>query len=279
VTAACKDKRFRKVVRDLFLGRQVSTPAGTGSLDDHLATCASCQSLFQTLASADRALGEGCGAPDVISPMEIDMAWHGLHEKLSLPPSGRGMRLWHWLIPASAAGFAAILLLVLTPWKITDREAGEYVARGAKAPPSVECVCIPAGGTGKARPARRSAALDACRIDENLGFTYLNPGGRYSGLALYAVGPDDQVLWYLPNPAEPEGFRPGEADRPRALPRTIRISVNHREGDYRLVAIFMPEPLDFPSIRDIAPSVASGRNAPIGSYTIRRTLRVEGEKP
>lgn len=287
----CRNQSYARAIRNIFLARK--PPHLPGPLQDHLKTCPSCKKLYRALALADRMLGEGCGAPGDISPLEADLTWRLLAEELKLAPDRSANRLARFAWQAGAVILALVVGGVLL-WSLLRAPAGEdqaLVARGDGAGPSVQTVCIPPPGsetrsvsvpsdeTDGARLARSGAGLDVCRIDDTLGFTYLNPGGRYGGLALFAVDQSDRILWYLPNPADPGGFQIEKADRPRAVTRTVRLAVNHRPGTYALTAVFTPEPLDLGQWEKLALPLARGERTIKDVHVVRWTLEVRGETP
>ncbi|HUU01525.1 MAG TPA: hypothetical protein VM425_08810 [Myxococcota bacterium] len=280
--AGCKNRRFGRALQDLFEGRV--PPPLPMSLSDHLKSCPACRTQARTLASADRLLGEECGAPVCVSPFEIDLAWQAVAARLNIAerqsrrwfvPSSilRGRRLLR-LLPA-AIGLA--LVLVVGAAFIATHKTSGFAARGAAAPPDLRLVCIPAGDKSAPRSARAGDGPASCSIDETLGFAYLNPEGRFGGLLLYAVDSKDNILWYAPNPAQPAGISIEPAARPRALPRTVRLAVNHHPGRYTLVAAFTRRPLDLAGLDKLAVDLARGRRHLPGAQVIRRDLIIAGE--
>lgn len=271
--AGCKDRRFGRALQDLFAGRR---PARLPiSLPDHLAGCPACRTLARTLASADRLLGEECGAPEGVSPFEIELAWQALSSNLKISRR-RSRRFVARLLPAA---LGLVLVLVAGIFVATRHDNGGFAARGAAAAPDLLVVCIPPGAKPAPRPAGAGAGPAACRIDETLGFAYLNPGGRFGGLALYAVDDSDHVLWYAPNPVEPGGLAVEAAARPRALKRTVRLAVNHRPGRYTLVAAFTPAPISLAGLgKKLALDLARDRRSLPGARIIRRKLIISREE-
>ncbi len=280
--AGCKDRRFGRALQDLFEGRSRTPMPLPYSLADHLKSCPACRILARTLASADRMLGEQCGAPAGVSPFEIDLAWQAVATRLKI--SGKSSR--RWFIPSSflrgrrfarllpvAVGLALVLVVGMF---IATRRTGGFAARGAAAAPDLQLVCIPPGDKAAPRPARTDDGPAACRIDETLGFAYLNPTGRFGGLALYAVDGEDNVLWYAPNPAEPGGLTLETATRPRALDRTVRLAVNHHPGRYTLVAAFTRRPIELDKLDKLAVDLARNRRNLSDARVIRREMIING---
>jgi len=273
----CPHKIYSRAIHNLFLGKPV--PRLPVPLHDHLKTCAACRATFSTLAMADRTLGESCGVTCDVSPLEIDMLFNTLADKLDLPPPARGVGPMRYLLPIGTA-VLVVLIGLFIGWQLIGNQSDgkEYMAtRGQELHPSVQIMCITTDEQATVRPARSPSGSDVCRLDETLGFSYLNPGGDFDWLSLFAIGDEDEVLWYLPNPVEPEAFRITKSNRHRAIPRTVRLSVNHRPGKYILVVLFSRQPFSFGELKEKTVEIARGNRQIPGTYMNRRTLRIDAE--
>lgn len=275
---ACTDSRYRCALRALYLGK--NPPALPGPVEEHLALCASCRALAQTLSAADRTLGAACGAPVDVSAFERELGWHDLATRLRIRPVATRPALRPVAVQAAAA-LAAVVLVVWVvlglPGTPLREKATGPAARGAAPAPWVEMLCI--GEGGRVRPAGKPDGSLACRVDETLGFGYVNPAGAFQGLSMFAVGPRGGIHWYLPDPAEPGGLAIGPAARPEPVPRTVRLSVNHRPGKYTLAIVFSDRPLRLQELEPLAKNLASGEHRPRGWVIVTRTFRVEESAP
>lgn len=276
-------RRCQRALRSLFLDPE--QPAPPAAVRRHLDRCPECRALARNLTRADRALGEACGAEADPSPFELRLAWWPLADQLGSGQSPARRRWW----PAAAAvgGALAALLLWIGLWSAPRSEpagpaetpqVADLQARGAAAAPALELVCIPPPGTGAPRPARRAGGC-ACRLDETLGFSLLNPGGRYRGLALFAQDATGRRLWYLPHPARPGPVAIEPTERPRPLERTVRLAVNHRPGSYRIVALFTDRPIDLETARALAGEGAGREQEETAVHRWQTELTVLEPKP
>ncbi|MBN2495855.1 MAG: hypothetical protein JXR96_14790 [Deltaproteobacteria bacterium] len=256
MTRTSDHRRYQRALRALFLGRPL--PSLSGSLQEHLASCASCRALYAQLVEAERDLGQACGVETDFTPLESRVAWDRISRDLGLPaPKSSGsQRFIRFALAAAVGGLLLLGAALIIPGDPLVDEG--WQARGVEAAASVDLVCI---GSPEGRPIRPAGTIPGrfvCRIDETLGFTYLNPGGRFSALAVWACDSSGECLWYLPDPAEPGSVSIEPAERPRALERTVRLHVNHRPGRYQLKVLFSRTPLDFEQIQRIA----AGRGSP-----------------
>ena len=274
----CTDSRYRRALRALYLGKK--PPALPGPVEEHLATCASCRALARTLSAADRTMGAACGAPVDVSAFERELGWHDLAIRLCIRPVVTRPALRPVAVQAAAALAAAVLVVWVvlgSPGTPLREGATGPAARGGALAPWVEMLCI--GEAGRVRPARLPNGSLACRVDETLGFGYVNPAGAFRGLSVFAAGPRGEIHWYLPNPAEPRGMSIGPAARPEALPRTVRLAVNHRPGEYELAMVFSPRPLRLQELEPLAKKMLSGEYRPRGWVIVTRTFQVEESEP
>jgi hypothetical protein len=112
-------------------------------------------------------------------------------------------------------------------------------------------------------------------MDETLGFAFTNPTKQLGGLALFAVDESDEIQWYVPNPAEPHSLSISRTERQQSIPRTVALDINHRPGDYRLMAVFSPGVFSLEKLRVLVPAMLGGEDLMIGAFVLERTLRIE----
>ena len=268
------ERRYRQAIEALFLGRR--PPRLPGPLGEHLKQCSECRNLYTSLARADRVLGEQVGTPAEVSPFESEMAWEEICAGLDVRVAPAPRASWHVWLPVGAA---LVLLLAGGAWLLFRSQPGQapdgFASRGASLHPSLGLYCIEPGETPSIRTPGPSEGDARCRLQETLGFSYLNPDGVARGLMLFAIDGKGNVLPYRPNPADPNPPDLPSAETWTALERTVLLAVNHQPGEYQVVAVFLPRPVTLEQLEEQAPGLAAQGAAPKDGWVIRKTLRIE----
>lgn len=124
------------------------------------------------------------------------------------------------------------------------RSSGAPVARRSLV--GLKAFCIDRRGkiVPPDRPEGSTRAPDAsCKLGDELQLTVTHSGSAYPYLIVIGLDDEGRRLWYFPVP--PTG-RSGRAPRDvvdEPLGEAIRLRVNHRPGDVRILAVFSRSPL------------------------------------
>ncbi len=270
--------KYEKYLQDLFLcTTPTSIPAG---LSKHLRTCPTCRELFSSLALADRQLARECGVDTRFSAFESEVLWANLSQGLTLVPAQSGSGGWWSRKSLAVSALLSIFFLTGSVFLFfilnspAARQSKQAVARGGHLSPLVQLYCM--GSAGRPRLMKEHPAR--CSIDEALAFAYMNPDDKYSSVALFALDKDKNPLWYLPDPIHPSAVSIHRTTKPKALPKIVRLSVNHEPGRYFLYYIFTLKPLTFEELSRTVSVISNGGAPPTGSFLRKLELEVEESK-
>lgn len=236
---------------------------------EHLRRCPACQKRYRELSWAERALAEEVGADVALAPIEVEATWNQLAHALAPASSIQPQRGWRRAGLAAAVG-----VLVATVWHgATDTPSNPAFAPRGHGAPTFRLYCLE-GTTHQPRTAHRGpdGAAD-CNLDSVLGFGYTNPDGAYRFLSVFATDASGAYYWYAPNPAQPESLAIPPSDGVQALPRTVRLSVNHDVGTFRVMAVFTVDPLPFDALQTHA-STFREKNRDMSTYVVDSVLNV-----
>lgn len=216
-----------------------------------LARCRACAGLYNRFQFLEAGL---CGNFVEPTRFALERVETVVLEKISeapLPesrtkPAGR----WAWISVPALAGILALVIVLFVSGPAAHRVAipadaalvpVTLTARGA-APAEASQVGVrifsvaAAGATVQERP-----VLD---LGDVVTFTYTNVSSRVKYLALFGVQADGEVRWYYPGYQGTQSISIGSEKVDEPLGEGIRLSVNHRPGWLRIVAMFSDEPLD-----------------------------------
>lgn len=275
-TARRLERKYRKAIEALFLKQM--PPKLPGSLREHLKVCQACRQLYSSLAFADRQMGESCGIDAVISPFEEELIWKNVSDQLIGQSAAKKRRpgLAPYWLPATALVFSLLLGAFLL-WRVkpgNNLDESGFANRGEAAKADLRIHCISSDGESAVAQPEQPGAHTKCRLQQFLGFSFLNPQGQYQGLALFAVDAEGNILPYLPSPSRPEAAPLPGAQVPKALDRTIRLAVNHQVGDYSVVAVFLPYPVNYDQLLRLARALQKDGTV-LEAQVVRHVLTVE----
>ncbi len=269
--------KFEKYLMDLFLHKRSSSlPAG---LSKHLDVCDSCRKLFVSLALADRQMAEECGANVQVSAFESEVLWKSLSNRLDIHADERD-GIWPSRLQITVSVVTMFLvifsLFFFDKWNSLDSSATQgVVARGVSSSPMVQLYCMDSSGS---EPRLLEADKAACGIRDTLAFAYMNPHGKFSGVALFALDSQNRPVWYLPDPIHSSAVSIHATSRFEAIPKIVRLAVNHKPGHYSLYYMFTPHPLDFDELKRVVQDISKGKLSPTGAFIRKVELAVEEQR-
>jgi len=251
----------------------------------HLATCAACRAYYGRAIIAWR---RATNDRDELPPAVTERLAEDLLNRLA-PTPARRLR-WAWAGAALGSLAAGAVVLHLRgdrppgggaggdPGVLRERGAAPARARGVRA----FCLTEPAGGgepsvRGAASTAREGEPESAlrCGLSGGLQFAYTLGPGAEEHLVLVGRDAAGRRLWYAPAPGEPASaaLRPGLVDEP--LPSSVRLGLNHREGEVVVEAFFLERPLPVGTVRALLEDGPAGAPLPGTIDRQRLTLRLE----
>lgn len=220
------DRRLRRDIERALLGR--IEPAARQRLHDRLRRDAEARALYDRAAEALRALEHGREPAD----FEVDLVESWLAADGVLASAPAPVPQWRALWIVAAVLSAAALVVVLRP-PAPPVEHDELVPKGDALvqPLALDVLCGPGSG------AAMHAAVDGCARTDTMAFAYRVDPQWQGGdtLVLFGVDADGEALYYVPTPdaAAPSAA----AGQWHALPRSVRLAVNHRSGRLRVFGL------------------------------------------
>lgn len=259
-------ERIKELLDALFVG---DVPMGTEwmKVRAHLCACPTCAGYFDELATLDRTL---LGQHDAGEGEELFERRFGaavMAERIDgLVHPGAGLTWWAralaWLGQlereswAGVGALAAVAVIVGTwawwPSLVPEPPAETLQARSAAAAPGVhrfEAFCVRRTADGPRFAAADSGVL-RCDLGDELKFAVLNAsaqrGAPLPWLALAARSDAGQVIVYQPidAPAGKASMPIPSTERMTPFGETLRLSVKHQPGRYRIFGVFSAVPLD-----------------------------------
>ncbi|MBM4386386.1 MAG: hypothetical protein FJ088_01525 [Deltaproteobacteria bacterium] len=253
-----------RIIREIFLGERETAPEG---FLNHIKECEMCRNEFEALCAVEAEFESFAGVKGEVTAVERAFipafdevirrmeegdkpaSWKGFLSRLSR----KGFR--SYLLKREVLAMAAMLVLavglvVSVYFNIAKDEGLRH--RGIMPRPHLEFFCVDLAPGGKRVIRESSIFSDApsCRLSEELLITYLNPDERLRFFNAVAVSESGEVVWYYPNPQIGSSFEIAETDRLEPLETTIRLSVNHKPGIYKIYSFFCEERIEFEIFRD-----------------------------
>ena len=266
-----------------------ATPRELAELAKHLRHCESCREDFDRQVAIDRELSTLSGVEPIpeLTPLERAIAASrifALDERAPKTRWGWGWRLG--LVAAAAALLLVALLvsrLVSSPPALDPRPPSQFAARGAgDLALRLFCVASPESKGKRFRPAVSSAGkVASCALGEHLKLAYLatHPKARY--VWILSLDEKKQINWYYPLANATRGVTLKVGPSLRPLPGMIKLSINHRPGEVKVLAIFSAEAISgaeiraaVKALREVPLAKISSLNLAAETVQLAQTLRI-----
>jgi hypothetical protein len=212
----------------------------------HLRECPACRSEYDGIIEILRAAAGREPTRRELTVWQEDLFAQIDGGGLDAAAAARRPLVLRLLVPALASALLVLLCLGLwyaEPVRIHE-PSGLRGAAGLTTPlVDLEIFAIrplPDGGFATPRRVEEGAVVG---LEEYVQFRYVNNQPRVKHL--YVVGLDSRQLPldYFPRPSERQSMAIAEALSPRAIPRSIRLSLRHRRGPLWILALFSTHPL------------------------------------
>lgn len=233
-------------------------PEQAARLMDEAKSDAALRASFNTLALADRGL-HGEDSPSEFEhrfrDAQVLSALDGLLEEedqgaevLELNPASSVAKAGAWI--AAAAACALVL------WPVFDGvdAPDEFQARGVATDSSnlyerpelvVHCVEETDGQLQFKGPRAYDLDIVQCPKDAQIKLAYQSSDPRLKWASFVGVSDSGKLLWYGPTPVATDSVAVRESSELVPVGETIRLRVNHEEGEVRVYGIFSESPMDF----------------------------------
>lgn len=270
------------------------SPEAEGGVRAHLAGCAECRRLYDTLAAAER-LSEGLADPAAAFSRREGRAskWAilDLLDRAGVPSGGRAPDASHAWRPALLA-FAAGVLLALPVLLKAPPSTGSGGRAWRGTPPrgaALEAYAVDLPSPGAPPEVRRLEDLAQgdrghalARRGEYLQFRVgsWNPSARY--VAVFGVDERGGIHPYFPQGERAESAPLGSKEGWQVLGPSVRVSAAYPPGLLRVFAVVSPVP--FPAgaveealrgLRERGDPVRAGRPLPLTGGTDQASLLLE----
>lgn len=241
-------------------------------LAEHLKGCEGCLRCYNRVVLAMRQMS---GRPGEVTAEELAPIGDAiaLLRPFALPAVDR--LLW----PAAALAACLVAVGGLWLWR-ADRRAGEVGVRGGAAAldATIRAFCVREQGSARLDVVAVSSADTgelSCAHRDLVQFAYALRSSRPAFLYLAAVDESGRTFDYYPRPPATESLPIFPARSEEPLPGSIRLSVNHRPGQVRIVAVVSERPMTRDAVAPLLAGSAGGRErAPPGARVLRLALEI-----
>ncbi len=268
--------RFAKMIDGLLLGDALSAKQ-QAELDAALRGQQGVKAYYDRAMLAERMLSGGPEALFDPSPAQLTRLESSVLDRVEVEAKQRAVTekaksrtgVFGWIAGLVAVGAAVLITLPMVlkeskpqPTFSARLEPAEFQARGAPAKHGklvgLRVFCIDKQSTPPVRElvadaaqastsAKVTSSVPSCSLRATLRFAYTNRS-ELSKLFLVGVDAASRPLWYAPVPPGHESIDVVKGVD-KALPRAVRLAVNHKPGLMRVYAVFSKKALISKDVR------------------------------